>query len=250
MKKIAIYLLTLAVLSIAACTQLPTPASSGYLPADFCYLDDVAPQVRVELMYAGTDNFVGRPLAGYCGSRAILRRDTAAAVARAVELLAAEGIGLLVKDAYRPAQAMRDFYAWSKTPDRKMQHKYYPNISKKGIYEDQYIGTTSEHSWGIAVDVTLIDLSTGQELDMGGHVDLLDPSSATDYPNLTPTQKRNRRKLRNIMASVGMRNYSKEWWHYFLSPSGLCRVYSFPIRDNLSEQRNVEETTLKSHVGS
>lgn len=238
MKKIILSLLSLAALSIPACTPVPAPSFSGYLPPDFCYLDHVAPQVRVELMYAGNDNFVGRPLAGYCGSRAILRRDTAAAIARAAKLLEAEGIGLLVKDAYRPACAMRDFYAWSKTPDRKMQHKYYPNISKKGIYEGKYIGTTSEHSWGIAVDVTLVDLSTGQELDMGGHVDLLDPSSATDYPKLTPTQKRNRRKLRSTMARVGMRNYSKEWWHYFLSPSGLCRVYSFPIRDNLTEQQH------------
>ena len=237
MKKIFLTLLSLAALSIPACTQISAPASSGYLPADFCYLDQVAPQVRVELMYAGNDNFVGRPLAGYKGTRAILRRDTATAVARAAELLAAEGIGLLVKDAYRPSQAMRDFYEWSKTPDRKMQHKYYPNISKKGIYEGKYIGTTSEHSWGIAVDVTLIDLTTGQELDMGGHVDLLDPSSATDYPHLSPAQRRNRQKLRSTMACVGMRNYSKEWWHYFLSPGGLCRVYSFPVTDNLTEQR-------------
>lgn len=222
---------------LSGCVQTAPRSTIGYLPADFCYLDTVAPNVRVNLMYAGDDNFVGRPLAGYKGTRAILRRDTAEAVAKAADMLAAEGLGLLVRDAYRPAIAMRDFYAWSKTPDRKMQHKYYPNISKKGIYEGRYIGTTSEHTWGIAVDVTLVELSTGKELDMGGHVDLLDPSSATDYAGLTPTQRANRYKLRDVMTRAGMRNYSKEWWHYFLSPSGLCRVYSFPITDHLEERK-------------
>lgn len=221
---------------ITGCVQTSPQRPVEYLPDGFCYLDTVAPGVRVDLMYAGYDNFVGRPLAGYKGTRAILRKDTAAAVAKAADDLAKEGLGLLVRDAYRPATAMRDFYAWSKTPDRKMQQKYYPNISKKGIYEGRYIGTTSEHSWGIAVDVTLVELDSGKELDMGGHVDLLDPSSATNYAGLTPTQRANRQKLRQVMARAGMRNYSKEWWHYFLSPSGLCRVYSFPITDHLEER--------------
>lgn len=232
MKKLILSLTAAICLCCSACTH----STGAYLPADFCYLDSVAPTVRVKLMYAGDDNFVGRPLAGYRGSRAILRRDTAAAVARAASILEAEGLGLLVKDAYRPSYAMRDFYEWSKTPDRKMKHKYYPNISKKGIYDGKYIGTTSEHTWGIAVDITLVNLSTGEELDMGGPVDLLDPSSATDYPHLTPTRKRNRNKLRSVMASVGMRNYSKEWWHYYISPCGICRVYSFPVTDNMREQ--------------
>ncbi len=232
MSRIPLLLSAIFLALFSACTHSYT----GYLPADFCYLDSVAPGVRVELMYAGSDNFVGRPLAGYRGSRAILRRDTAAAVSRAADMLAQEGLGLLVKDAYRPSVAMRDFYEWSKTPDRKMQHKYYPNISKQAIYTGRYIGTTSEHTWGIAVDVTLVNLTTGEELDMGGHVDLLDPSSATDYPGLTPLQRQNRHKLRSVMSRAGLRNYSKEWWHYFLSPAGVCRVYSFPVSDTLQEQ--------------
>lgn len=232
MSRIPLLLSAIFLAFFSACTHSYT----GYLPADFCYLDSVAPGVRVELMYAGSDNFVGRPLAGYRGSRAILRRDAAAAVSRAADMLAQEGLGLLVKDAYRPSIAMRDFYEWSKTPDRKMQHKYYPNISKQAIYTGRYIGTTSEHTWGIAVDVTLVNLTTGEELDMGGHVDLLDPSSATDYPGLTPLQRQNRHKLRSVMSRAGLRNYSKEWWHYFLSPAGVCRVYSFPVSDTLQEQ--------------
>ena len=89
------------------------------------------------------------------------------------------------------------------------------------------------HSWGIAVDITLIHLNSGEELDMGGRHDLLDASSATVYAGLTPEQQANRLLLRDTMAAVGMRNYSKEWWHYFLSPPGKCHRYDFPLNDNL-----------------
>ncbi|MBR5185271.1 MAG: hypothetical protein IKW19_03120, partial [Akkermansia sp.] len=115
--------------------------------------------------------------------------------------------------------------------------EFYPNITKRGIYENRYIGLTSEHSWSIAVDITLVDLKTGKELDMGGRHDLLDESSATVYAGLTPQQQANRLLLRDTMASVGMRNYSKEWWHYFVSPPGTCYRYDFPLNDTLAEQK-------------
>lgn len=231
-------LVSLCLLLPVACeTQKPLPQVSSaprtHLPADFCYLDTVAPTVRVDLKYAGNDNFVGRPIAGYTGHRAILRKDAAANVAKAAALLAKEGYGLKILDAYRPAGAMQDFYAWSKTDDDRMKARFYPNITKKGIYDGKYIGLESEHSWGVAVDITLVDLRTGRECDMGGHHDLLDACSATDYPNLTPVQRANRDRLRSAMESAGMRNYSKEWWHYFVSPMGMCYVYGFPLNDAL-----------------
>lgn len=210
-------------------TVTPSPA----LPADFCYLDTVAPMVRVDLKYSGYDNFVGRPIAGYEGQRAILRKDTAQAIRRAADILAKEGIGLLVWDAYRPSGAMRDFRRWSRTPDESMKARFYPNISKQGIYDGKYIGDISEHSWGIAVDITLVDLRTGRELDMGGHHDLLDVSSATVSPLISPTQQANRLKLRDAMAAAGMRNYSKEWWHYFQAEKGTLFSYNFTVRDDL-----------------
>lgn len=225
-----------AVLLFSACERVPQPsdAPAAYMPAGFCYVDEVAPTVQVDLKYAGYDNFVGRPIVGYTGKRAILRHDAAAAVARAAKSLAKQGYGLRICDAYRPAGAMQDFYRWSKTPDDRMKARFYPNISKKGIYEGKYIGTVSEHSWGVAVDITLIRLSNGQECDMGGHHDLLDPSSATDYPNLTPAQRANRQRLCKAMTDAGMRNYSTEWWHYYVYPLGTCWAYGFPLDDHLS----------------
>lgn len=207
------------------------------MPDELCYLDEVAPLVRVDLKYCGNDNFVGRPIDGYTtGKRAVLRRDTAAAMKKASEALAKEGLGLLVWDAYRPARAMKDFYAWSMTDDDRTKAEFYPNITKRGIYENRYIGLVSEHSWGVAVDLTLIDLKTGKELDMGGRHDLLDASSATRSPLITEQQRANRLKLRDAMNAVGMRNYSKEWWHYFLVERGTCHQYNFPLNDELLTQ--------------
>ena len=236
MRSLLSLLFACAALLLSHCTPYVAPVSEvakPAMPADFCYLDAVAPTVRVDLKYSGYDNFVGRPITGYAGQRAILRKDTAAAIRRAADLLSKEGLGLLVWDAYRPACAMYDFRRWSKTDDVSMKAKFYPNITKQGIYDGKYIGNVSEHSWGIAVDLTLVDLRTGRELDMGGHHDLLDVSSATRSPLITAAQQANRLKLRDAMAAAGLRNYSREWWHYFLIERGTVYSYNFEVRDDL-----------------
>lgn len=237
MKKYCRLLSLLTVVLLAQCTPYnphTAPVASATLPVGFCYLDSVAPTIRVDLKYSGSDNFVGRPVAGYVGKRAILRNDTALALQQAARLLAREGLGLLVWDAYRPACAMHDFRQWSRTPDDSTRAKFYPNITKQGIYDDKYIGDISEHSWGIAVDITLVNLKTGQELDMGGHHDLLDVSSATESLLVTPQQRANRLKLRDVMQQAGMKNYHTEWWHYFLAEPGKLYSYNFEVRDDLA----------------
>ena len=236
MKQILLSLLLFPAL-LCQCSQTsPVLIYPGLMPKGLCYLDEIAPTIKVDLKYCGYDNFVGRPINGYTsGCRAILRKDAAEALAKAQQKLNKMGYGLLVWDAYRPHRALRDFYNWSLTADDSTRKVFYPNITKRGIYENKYIGLQSEHSWGVAVDATLIHLHSGKELDMGGRHDLLDESSATDYPGLTTQQKRNRHLLRDIMASVGMRNYSKEWWHYYIYPPGLCHQYDFPLDDNLRQ---------------
>ena len=219
---------------LCQCSQPTVLVYPGIMPQELCYLDEVAPGIKVDLKYCGSDNFVGRPIDGYTdGRRAILRKDAAAALARAQQELNKKGYGLLIWDAYRPHRALQDFYNWSLTDDDRTRATFYPNITKRGIYENKYIGPQSEHSWGVAVDVTLIHLRSGKELDMGGRHDLLDESSATEYAGLSARQQANRRLLRDTLAAAGMRNYSKEWWHYYVSPLGLCHQYDFPLNDTL-----------------
>lgn len=233
MKKALLCFVLIPIL-LCQCAQEALMVYPGQMPRELCYLDEVAPGIKVDLKYCGYDNFVGRPIDGYTtGRRAILRKDAAAALAKAQKQLEPRGIGLLVWDAYRPHRALQDFYNWSLNNDDRTRTIFYPNISKRGIYENRYIGRTSEHSWGIAVDITLIDLHTGRELDMGGRHDLLDASSATEYAGLSPRQQSNRRLLRDTLAAVGMKNYSKEWWHYYISPPGTCHQYDFPLDDQL-----------------
>ncbi len=225
----------MALLFASCSSSLPPDAPARCLPGGWCYVDTVVPGVQVDLKYAGCDNFVGRPVLGYAGRRAILRRDAAEALARAAAELKPLGYGLLIWDAYRPTCALADFYAWSFTDDDRMRAKFYPRITKRGIYEGDYIGQTSEHSWGIAVDVSLVHLKSGREVDMGGHHDLLDPSSATEYTGITPQQQANRRLLCETLTRAGFRNYSKEWWHYYLAHSQPWYAYGFPLNDSLPE---------------
>ncbi len=235
MKRLFLAALLPLLMACSAQRQAAHEAPAQCLPQGWCYVDAVAPDVKVDLKYAGSDNFVGRPIAGYTGRRAILRRDAAEALARAAEKLRAQGYGLLIWDAYRPTGAMRDFYAWSFTDDERMRSRFYPNITKRGIYEGKYIGLSSEHSWGVAVDITLIHLKSGREVDMGGHHDLLDASSATAYAGISPQQQANRRRLCEAMERAGFRNYSKEWWHYYLGNSQPWSAYGFPLHDALPE---------------
>ena len=203
------------------------------MPVGFCYVDEVAPEVRADLKYAGDDNFVGRPIAGYEGKRAILRQDAARALQRAAQLLQQRGYGLLIWDAYRPMRALRDFRAWSYSPDESSRAIFYPRISKRKIYEDHYIGDSSEHTWGIAVDITLYHLKDGKLVDMGGRHDLMDTRSATNSPEITCQQRINRSILCDAMRAAGFENYPKEWWHYRLGNSRPWFAYDFPVRDNL-----------------
>ncbi len=205
------------------------------LPDFMCYLDTVVPHLRTDLKYAGSDNFVGRPLRGYTGRRAILGREAAACVAHAARILARQGYGILVWDAYRPTSAMQDFFEWSKTPDDRMRQEFYPRLTKRQIYEQRYIGTQSEHSLGIAVDVTLYRLKDGALVDMGGRHDLLDASSAWDSPLVTEAQRATRRILREAMAAAGMKGYGKEWWHFYKPGMGPFFLYGFPLNDRLPQ---------------
>lgn len=205
------------------------------LPDFMCYMDTVVPHLRTDLKYAGSDNFVGRPIRGYMGRRAILGREAAACVAHAARILARQGYGILVWDAYRPTSAMQDFFEWSKTPDDRMRQEFYPRLTKRQIYEQRYIGTQSEHSLGIAVDVTLYRLKDGALVDMGGRHDLLDASSAWDSPLVTEAQRANRRILRDAMAAAGMKGYDKEWWHFYKPGMGPFFLYGFPLNDRLPQ---------------
>ena len=186
------------------------------LPEGFVYLDRELPEAFFCAMYAGDDNFMGRPANGYKANRVVLSREACRGLKRALGLLRPKALSLFVFDAYRPARAVRDFCAWAGDEgDVKRKHIHYPNLSKQELLRQGYIASRSGHSRGSAVDLTLCDLS-GNALDMGGIFDFMDPRSWHDCPFISPEQTQNRETLRRTMLRCGFEDYSREWWHYLL----------------------------------
>ena len=199
---------TALAIGMGACRPPAPPVETGALPiasdaaADSLLVDvrDAAPDIRVDARYATADNFTGAPLPGYGANRALLRHEAAAALARVQRRLAADGLGLLVWDAYRPARATRAMVDWTERTGR-------PHLVRDG-----YIASRSRHNLGLAIDCTLVALASGAPLDMGTPFDQFDDAAHT--ANATGTVRVNRRRLVEAMEAEGFRNYDREWWHF------------------------------------
>jgi D-alanyl-D-alanine dipeptidase len=94
--------------------------------------------------------------------------------------------------------------------------EFYPHLTKKEIFDQGYLFERSSHSRGSTVDLTLIIIEDGLELDMGSAFDFFDEISWTDSPNINETQRRNRTLLRKVMTENGFESIATEWWHFTL----------------------------------
>src|SRR6201985_2299925 len=96
---------------------LPAPALAGSaLPKGFVYLRDIDPTIAQDIRYAGSHNFVGRPIKGYLAAECILTSSAANALKVVQGLLAQQKLSLIVWDCYRPQRAVDDFLQWSRDP--------------------------------------------------------------------------------------------------------------------------------------
>lgn len=189
------------------------------------------PGLRVEMRYAGSDNFVGRPIAGYEAPRCLLTPQAAAGIGRAQAALAREGLGLKVFDCYRPKRAVADFVAWAADPaDQRMKAAFYPSIAKHDLFRLGYIAGHSAHSRGSTVDLTLVR-NAGDEVDMGTPFDFFGPASAPGSAAVTAVHRANRQRLRAAMIRAGFRPYAQEWWHFTLAAEPYPgTAYDLPVR--------------------
>ncbi len=168
----------------------------------------VEPGILVDMRYATANNFTGAPLPGYLANRAELRREAAAALARVQRSVRDRGLGLKVFDAYRPARATQAMVDWTERANRA------------DLLRDGYIASRSRHNLGVAVDLTLIELATARELDMGTEFDTF--SEAAHTANASGQVAANRQLLKLAMEREGFTNYDKEWWHFsFTVPNPL-----------------------------
>lgn len=197
----------------------------------FVDLAALAPTVRMDIRYAGSDNFVGAAVDGYEVPRCLLSPPAAAALARLQTELQAFGMGLIVHDCFRPQRAVDHFVRWSRdASDQKTRARYYPNEDKATLFAKGYLDERSGHSRGSTVDLGLID-AAGRAIDMGTGWDYLDPLSATEAGGVGEAARRNRLLLRALMEKHGFRNYPAEWWHYTLVDEPWPeRYFDLPIR--------------------
>jgi D-alanyl-D-alanine dipeptidase len=219
---------SLMVLMLFACANT---ASAQERPGSFVDARMLIPDLVVDMRYAGSDNFVGRPIAGYEAPICLLTRQAATALTEVQHALAPFGLGLKVFDCFRPRRAVADFVRWAQDPaDQARKAEYYPRIDKSTLFVQGYIANRSGHSRGSTVDLTLIDLATGQDLDMGSGFDLFDTLSWPTEASMTPAQRANRLLLQSVMRAQGFRPYRQEWWHFTLDGEPFPEThFDFPV---------------------
>jgi D-alanyl-D-alanine dipeptidase len=201
-------------------------------PDDFVYLLDLEPSIKIELRYFSNNNFIGQPIDGYHRSTIILSKPTALALQKVQSALEKKGLGLKIFDAYRPQRAVNHFVRWAKVlNDTVMKKSYYPDVPKSELFKRGYIASKSGHSRGSTVDLTLIDLNTGKELDMGSPYDFFGVQSHPFYKKITDEQRENRMLLRRVMLNNGFKPYENEWWHFTLRDEPFPNQYfDFPVK--------------------
>ena len=236
-------LIAAGVLLLASCAR--GPADPTLDSSDFVNLTDVIPDAILEIRYYGTYNFVGDRIEGYLQPTALLTRRAADSLKAVSDDVIRQGYRLKIYDAYRPQSAVTHFVRWAAdTTDIRMKDYFYPDLDKAVLFEQEYIMEKSGHTRGSTVDLTLFDMKTEKELDMGGTFDWFGEESHPDFGGnpvtytytedgpLTEEQFRNRMILRAAMLRHGFRPLDSEWWHFTLADEPYPDTYfNFPVTE-------------------
>lgn len=189
--------------------------SSAAFTSDRVGIAEYSKTIQVEMKYNTSDNFMARRLKGYSSNTCMLARPAAIALAEAQKDFERIGFGIKVFDCYRPQEAVDDMHSEIlQHRGEKLDPKYVPNVDKTKLIELGYVAKKSRHTLGIAVDLTLVDLKTGEELDMGTIFDLFDSKSWTADTTVSRQAQKNRALLVSIMEKHGFQNFEQEWWHF------------------------------------
>lgn len=174
-------------------------------------LKDHIPGLLYELRYAGTNNFTKTALYPSNTKHSFLRREAAEALKKVQEELASQGYGLKVFDAYRPYSVTVKFWELIKD-ERYVAHP----------------GKGSGHNRGLAIDLTIINRSTGKEINMGTGFDNFSDTAHQDFRDLPRDILQNRALLYQVMTKYGFKPLDTEWWHYFWTNDQNYEVLDIP----------------------
>ena len=174
--------------------------------SDFVLLSEAVPDAILEIRYYSTYNFIGDRVDGYEEPLAFLTKEAVAALKEVSDDVIAKGYRLKIYDAYRPQRAVTNFVNWAKElDDTRMKEYFYPELDKDVLFPQGYIAEHSGHSRGSTVDLTLFDMRTEKEVDMGGTFDYFGELSHPDYRDIPDEQYENRMILREAMTSHGFK---------------------------------------------
>ena len=219
------------------------------VPEGFVRLAEVVPDAILEIRYYSTYNFVGDRIDGYERPTALLTAEAAHALKAASDNMMAQGYRLKIYDAYRPQRAVAHFMKWADDlADTRMKPFFYPNLDKSALFKRGYLVAKSGHSRGSTVDLTLFDMATGKEVDMGGAFDWFGKESHPDWCGnpetgeytggtkpqngaISAEQFHNRMMLRAAMTHHGFKPLNEEWWHFTLADEPYPETYfDFPVK--------------------
>lgn len=217
---------------------LSQDARGAQRPPEFVNLRDVAPEILQDIRYAGPDNFTGQRVPGYDANECVLKRPVAEALKQVHAELRQQSLGLKVYDCYRPTRATSAFLQWIGASSGPRTTRYFPRLDRAKLHSLGYISSSSTHSQGLAVDLTLvrlppphqplfdprirygdctgraIDRSPDNSIDMGTGFDCFDVMSHAGFAALSPEQRGARELLRRVMKKHGFEGYWREWWHF------------------------------------
>ncbi len=201
---------------------------------DFVILSEEIPEVILEMRYYTTYNFVGDKIDGYEEPIAILTKKATEALKLVNNELMKKGYRLKIYDAYRPTRAVTHFLKWAEDiNDTRMKEYFYPNFDKSLVFQEGFLAKQSAHSRGSTIDLTLFDMKTGKDVDMGGTFDYFGDISYPTYDKLTKEQLSNRELLKNTMLKYGFKQSIREWWHFVLIDEPFPDTYfDFPINSD------------------
>ena len=253
MKKYLFLMLALATLVVSCKKETQSATTSNTNDSSqFVTLTDVVPDVILEIRYFSTYNFVGTRIDGYEQPTALLTHQAADSLKAVNDDLMKMGYRLKIYDAYRPQKAVDHFMRWAEAfTDTLMKPYFYPDLDKTRLFPEEYICERSGHTRGSTLDLTLFDMNTEKEVDMGGTFDWFGPESHPDFcgnpdtgeytgdnskspaaRSITAEQFANRMLLRKVMISHGFKPFETEWWHFTLSNEPFPDTYfTFPVRE-------------------
>jgi D-alanyl-D-alanine dipeptidase len=234
--------------------------ANSALPKGFVYLRDIDPAIVQDIRYAGSHNFVGRPIRGYLAPECILSEPAAKALEAVQRKLADKNLSLIVWDCYRPKRAVDDFLQWSKDPAHvEMKAEFYPRTDKQKLFALGYLAMRSAHSRGSTVDLGVVPVPFSSAprpdptqplkactspkgerfedgtIDFGTGYDCLDPLARTSTAGADDTARHNRQMLKSTMRGAGFRAYAKEWWHFELINEPFHDGFDFEVSASPSQ---------------